>query len=260
LRGFLGRPRWLGASTSSASTAVCCPLLPERRRQGRRPICTCLRLQIEIDQCLSRYTPLVGGAESTSPSEIHRLGGQKFPLLLKAGHTATVQVVGSARTFAGLGYVPRSYGGRTLRDSNQTITFVSCRTNETSGRVRMGRRSRSGPVSRLPPSRCACHSTSTSTDSPRRDARPCLSALAATDQVDITLPNATRSSRAAAMSSASSFIAHHAKKRAVAHSHPTWEALPSFDTTALAQRLGAGVDWQMQASAAEVKSPTSRRA
>ena len=76
---------------------------------------------------------LVGGAESTSPSEIHRLGGQKFPLLLKAGHTATVQVVGSARTFAGLGYIPRSYGGRTLRDSNQTITFVSCRTNETSG-------------------------------------------------------------------------------------------------------------------------------
>jgi hypothetical protein len=76
---------------------------------------------------------LVGGAESTAASEVHRLGGQKFPLLLKAGHTATVQIAGNARTFAGLAYLPRSYGPRTLRDSNQTIMFVSCRTNETSG-------------------------------------------------------------------------------------------------------------------------------
>jgi hypothetical protein len=78
---------------------------------------------------------LVGGAQYSSAGTIREFGGQKFPLLLKAGYRVTVQVAGSARTFAGLSYVPRSEGERrgTLRDTDPATTFVSCRTGENSG-------------------------------------------------------------------------------------------------------------------------------
>jgi hypothetical protein len=75
----------------------------------------------------------VGGNVPTSPSVIRGVGGQKFPLLVQAGHTVTVQVPLAVRSVAGLGYGPLPQGEVTLRDAHHTVTFVSCRRGEPSG-------------------------------------------------------------------------------------------------------------------------------
>lgn len=82
-----------------------------------------------------RVGPLVfvGGAELTSEATVLAHQGQKFPLLVKAGHVVTLQVPRDARQDAGLGYGPLPEGLVRLRDAHDTITFVSCRTGEPSG-------------------------------------------------------------------------------------------------------------------------------
>jgi hypothetical protein len=45
---------------------------------------------------------LVGGGEATPAAVIRRFGGQKFPLLVRAGHTVTVRIPASAHAAAGL--------------------------------------------------------------------------------------------------------------------------------------------------------------
>jgi hypothetical protein len=77
---------------------------------------------------------LVGGAEPTSEATILAHDGQKYPLLVKAGHTVTVQIPRSARRTAGLAYGGLLPEGRVrLRDAYDTITFVACGRNEPSG-------------------------------------------------------------------------------------------------------------------------------
>ena len=53
---------------------------------------------------------LVGGATFTDAATARRFGGNKFPLLVRAGHTVTVSVVPSARRTASLGYGPPPQG------------------------------------------------------------------------------------------------------------------------------------------------------
>lgn len=77
---------------------------------------------------------LVGGAEPTSEAVILAHDGQKYPLLVKAGHTVTVQLPRGVRRTAGLAYGPfRPEGRARLSDAHDTITFVSCRRDEASG-------------------------------------------------------------------------------------------------------------------------------
>lgn len=84
---------------------------------------------------------LVGGAERTPASVIGRFGGQKFPLLVKAGHSVTVEISRAARRFAGLAYGPLPQGRVRLRGTHRgvtrgtprTVTFVACRPTEKSG-------------------------------------------------------------------------------------------------------------------------------
>lgn len=71
---------------------------------------------------------LIGGAY-TDPRTVREFGGNKFPLLVKAGHSVTVRLARSARTSAGLAY-GGTYGPLTttkLRDTYDSVTFVACR-------------------------------------------------------------------------------------------------------------------------------------
>ena len=77
--------------------------------------------------------PLVldGAGEPTPASVIRQFGGNKFPLLVKAGHTVTVRIRGAVRRPAGLAYgglgkrlLPQ--GEVKLNDAAHTMTFVAC--------------------------------------------------------------------------------------------------------------------------------------
>jgi hypothetical protein len=75
---------------------------------------------------------LVGAGEPTPASVVHEFGGNKFPLLVKAGHTVTVRVRRASRGFAGLAYGglgkrPLPQGETRFRDAAHTMTFVACR-------------------------------------------------------------------------------------------------------------------------------------
>jgi len=67
---------------------------------------------------------LVGGGAYTPASTVREFGGQKFPLLVKAGHTVTVQLAPRGQRVAGLAY---SHGPRTLDNTATRVTFVACR-------------------------------------------------------------------------------------------------------------------------------------
>jgi hypothetical protein len=78
---------------------------------------------------------LVGGADSTPAGVVRRFGGQKFPLLVRAGHTVTVQISPTVQRSSGLAYGPLGQRGvsrhapyhTVTRDTPRTITFVACR-------------------------------------------------------------------------------------------------------------------------------------
>lgn len=76
---------------------------------------------------------LMGGAY-TDPSTVREFGGNKFPLLLKAGHSVTVRLTPRGRTTAGLAYGPLPQGETKLRDTYNSVTFVACRTGRASRR------------------------------------------------------------------------------------------------------------------------------
>lgn len=77
--------------------------------------------------------PLVldGAGKATPASVVREFGGNKFPLLVKAGHTVTVRLPRAVRSFAGLAYGglgnrPLPDGEVRLRDAAHTMTFVAC--------------------------------------------------------------------------------------------------------------------------------------
>jgi hypothetical protein len=70
---------------------------------------------------------LIGGGKPTPAHVVEQFGGQKFPLLVRAGHAVTVHLPRSKRNDPGLAYGP--FGDHPQR----TITFVSCRPGVPSG-------------------------------------------------------------------------------------------------------------------------------
>ncbi|HWM09794.1 MAG TPA: hypothetical protein VNO82_10620 [Solirubrobacteraceae bacterium] len=69
---------------------------------------------------------LVGGAY-TDPGTVREFGGNKFPLLVRAGRTVTIRVAGAAR----LAYGPLPEGEIRLRDAYRSVTFKACRRRGT---------------------------------------------------------------------------------------------------------------------------------
>ena len=69
---------------------------------------------------------LIGGGEPTPEDVVWEFGGNKFPLLVKAGHFVTVRLPASARRFAGLAYGPQPPGKTRLHNTHRAITFAAC--------------------------------------------------------------------------------------------------------------------------------------
>lgn len=60
------------------------------------------------------------------------VGGNKFPLYVKAGHRVTVALSAEARGQAGLAYGPLPPGKVEVREAHRVITFIACRRGQFS--------------------------------------------------------------------------------------------------------------------------------
>ena len=77
---------------------------------------------------------LIDGAY-TDAETVRKFGGNKFPLLVKAGHVVTVRLTRRARRFAGLAYGHLPQGRKTtLRDTYRSVTFLACRAGKPTRR------------------------------------------------------------------------------------------------------------------------------
>ena len=87
------------------------------------------------------FGPLViGGAGDRTPaSTILDVGGNKYFVLLRPGHVATLQIPPEARSFAALGYGPLPQGWIGLAEAHDTVTFHPCAAGEDSGSSVAGR-------------------------------------------------------------------------------------------------------------------------
>jgi hypothetical protein len=70
---------------------------------------------------------LVGGATLTSTATAESVGGQKYPALMREGHTATVRVPEHARDLVSLGYGPLPQGQIRYEHGHEAVTFTACR-------------------------------------------------------------------------------------------------------------------------------------
>lgn len=76
----------------------------------------------------------IGGARVRTPAgTILDIGGNKYPVLLRPGHVATLQIPPEARSFAKLGYGPLPQGWIGLAEAHDTVTFRPCGAGEGSG-------------------------------------------------------------------------------------------------------------------------------
>jgi hypothetical protein len=75
---------------------------------------------------------LVGGARPTPAAVVASFGGQKHPILVRAGQTVTVRVPPGARDHVSLGYGSLPQGEVGYPDGHPAVTFVACQP-ESSG-------------------------------------------------------------------------------------------------------------------------------
>lgn len=66
------------------------------------------------------------GAAFTDAATIRRFGGNKFPLLLAAGHRVTIEIPSPYGAGASLAYGPFPDGALGLRDGYTAMTFTAC--------------------------------------------------------------------------------------------------------------------------------------
>jgi hypothetical protein len=59
------------------------------------------------------------------------LGGFRYPVLVKAGHTVTVRLAPEARTLAGLAFGPLRHGRVKFRDAYRSVTFAACSARDS---------------------------------------------------------------------------------------------------------------------------------
>lgn len=83
--------------------------------------------------------PLVLVGAAGTPAFVPTVGGQKFPLLVSAGHRVTLELSMRTRAGAGLAYGPLPQGYVRLRDTHRVVTFIACPRGEPSGSSASGR-------------------------------------------------------------------------------------------------------------------------
>ena len=73
---------------------------------------------------------MVGAREYSSPAVIARFGGQKYPMVLLAGHRVTVELPRAVRRTASLLYADDHWkqpdGERTVGDGHRVVAFRAC--------------------------------------------------------------------------------------------------------------------------------------
>jgi hypothetical protein len=79
------------------------------------------------------------GAAYTPASVVTEFGGNKFPLLVVAGHRVRIELSRRTRRVAGLAYGPLPQGEVHLSDAHRAVMFVACRRGEPSGSAASGR-------------------------------------------------------------------------------------------------------------------------
>jgi hypothetical protein len=80
-----------------------------------------------------------GGAPGFVLSSDGTDGGNKFPLLVRAGHRVTVELSPRTRRGAGLAYGPLPQGETDLRVTHRAVTFIACSRGQRSGSTADGR-------------------------------------------------------------------------------------------------------------------------
>src|SRR3954452_19068783 len=126
-----------GAPAARAEPAAA-PAPPPKYRRGTTVVCSRRSEATFPGAFTSSRNLVVGplvlvGATYTPASVVREFGGNKFQLLVKAGHSVSVRVSRGARRSAGLAYA--GLGKRALRqgrevrlrDAAPTMTFVACR-------------------------------------------------------------------------------------------------------------------------------------
>jgi hypothetical protein len=83
--------------------------------------------------------PLVLVGAGGAPTFSFAFGGNKFPLLVRAGHRVTVELSTRTRKVAGLAYGPLPQGEAGVRDAHRVVTFIACRRGQRSGSTAGGR-------------------------------------------------------------------------------------------------------------------------
>jgi hypothetical protein len=73
-----------------------------------------------------------GGAPNFVWDSTGKEGFQKFPLLVRENHQVTVELSKRTRLGAGLAYGPLPQGEVHLRDTHRVVTFVACRSGQSS--------------------------------------------------------------------------------------------------------------------------------
>ncbi len=76
---------------------------------------------------------LVGGGAYTNPATVREFGGNKFAVIVRAGHTVNVRLGRRAPRSAGLAYGPIPDGEITLDETYRSVTFMACRAGERPG-------------------------------------------------------------------------------------------------------------------------------
>ena len=69
---------------------------------------------------------LVGAGEPQPASVVETYGGQKFPVLVRAGHTVLVEVPADARGLVALGYGPLPQGEIEFAEGHPAVRFEAC--------------------------------------------------------------------------------------------------------------------------------------
>jgi hypothetical protein len=82
---------------------------------------------------------MIGAATLTPPDVVAEFSGNKFPLLVRAGHRVTFELTRATRRTAALGYGPLPQGQVHLRDGHRVVAFVACSANHDSGSDADGR-------------------------------------------------------------------------------------------------------------------------
>jgi hypothetical protein len=124
------------SGTRGAPAAAVGPPAPDERPRGVREDCS-TRSEATFPGAYTDPGNLVAGPLSivrgdyTPASTIHEFGGDKFPVLVRAGHRVTVALSRRTRRHAGLAYGPLPQGEIRLADTHRVVTFRACREQLT---------------------------------------------------------------------------------------------------------------------------------